>query len=311
MFLCTGAALATEVCKAGLMGTLTRNHCRDMEELAAQLATVAGQLALHRERHPGGRIGPLAVNISQRFAADEMRAHLELCRHYGAEVIITASGDPSWAAPLIRDAGLLHYHDATSVRFAEKAVAAGVDGIIAIGAGGGGHSGVISHLALIPEIRAMFEGTIVLAGAVSSGAAIRTAEILGADLAYLGTRFIATRESLAPDAYKTMLVQATATDVVYTDAINGVPASWLTPSLRALDLDPNHLPRPTSRGTDHLPAHVKPWKNLFSAGHGVSLIDDVPPAAELIRRLQAEYVAACSLPDMAAAAEAALRGVAV
>ena len=306
MFLCTGVDLVAEGCKAGLMAALTRNHCRDIEEFTAQLAGVAEQLERAKDAHPDRPIGPLAVNISRRFSDEEMREHVELCRRYGASLIITASGDPSVSARIIRDAGLLHFHDATSLRFAEKAIAAGVDGIIAIGAGGGGHAGAISHLALVPEIRAMFDGTLVMAGAISTGAAIRAAEVLGADLAYLGARFIASRESIAPQAYKQMLIDAGAADVLYTSAINGIPASWLKPSLRAVGLDPENLPRPTGRGTEHLPADVQPWVNLWSGGHGIGLIKDAPPVAEIVRRLQAEYVAACQLPDMAEAARAAL-----
>jgi nitronate monooxygenase len=306
MFLVSSAALAVAACKAGLVGSLTRNHCRDLAELEAQLADVAEALARHRDADPAARIGPLAVNISPTFGDDEMRAHLAVCRRYGVRMIITSVGDPTRNAPLIQDAGLLHFHDATTLRFAEKAIAAGVDGIIAIGAGGGGHAGTISHLALIPQIRAMFDGTLVLAGAVATGAAIRAAEILGADLAYLGTRFIATRESAAPADYKAMIVAGGAHDVIYTNGVNGLPASWLKASLRAAGLDPDALPPRVTRGTDHLPPGVKPWRNLWSAGQGIGLIGDVPPVAELVARLQAEYVAACHVPDMAAAAIAAL-----
>jgi nitronate monooxygenase len=306
MFLCSGVDLAAEACKAGIVGSLTRNHCRDIEELEAQLSAVADQLARFRELNPGCRIGPLAVNISTHFGSDEMRAHLSLCVRHGVRMVITSVGDPTATVPLVHEAGLLHFHDATSLRFAEKAIAAGVDGIIAIGAGGGGHSGTISHLALIPQIRAMFNGTVVLAGAVTNGAAIRAAEILGADLAYLGTRFIATREAAVPDAYKAMLVEGGAADVVYTNAINGVPANWLKASIRAVGLDPEQLPKPTKRGTDHLPPGITPWKNVWSAGQGIGLIHDIPRVAELVRQLQTQYVAACSTPDMTEAAIAAL-----
>jgi nitronate monooxygenase len=307
MFLCSGAALATEACKAGLIGSLTRNHCRDIEELQAQLAGVSEDLARFQERNPNRTVGPLAVNLSTHFGSDEMRAHLALCKRFGASIVITGVGDPTHMVPMVHEAGLLHYHDATSIRFAEKAIAARVDGIVAIGAGGGGHSGTISHLALIPQIRAMFDGTLVLAGAVSNGAAIRAAEILGADLAYLGTRFIATRESSAPEAYKAMLVQGTSADVLYTPAINGIPANWLKASIRSAGLDPDNLPKRVGRGTDHLPAGIKPWKNLWSAGQGIGLIQDIPAVAELVRRLQSEYLAACAMPDMCEAAEAAMR----
>src|SRR5262249_32975160 len=142
-------------------------------------------------------IGPLAVNISPTFSSDEFREHLETCRRYGVRIIVTSVGDPTQNAPLVQEYGLYHYHDATSIRFAEKAAAANVDGIVCIGSGGGGHAGTVSHLAFIPIVRSMFSGTIVMAGAVTTGAVIRAAEVLGADLAYLGTRFIATREAAA------------------------------------------------------------------------------------------------------------------
>lgn len=307
MFLCSGVDLATAACKAGIVGSLTRNHCRDIEEFGAQLKAVAESVARFRDLNPRRKIGPLAVNIATQIAGDDMRAHLALCRRYGACIVITSVGDPTATVPLVHEAGLLHYHDATSLRFAEKAIAAGVDGIVAIGAGGGGHSGAISHLAFIPQVRAMFDGTVVLAGAVGTGATIRAAEILGADLAYLGTRFIATREASAPDEYKAMLVEGSTADVIYTDAINGIPAMWLKASIRSVGIDLEQLPRPAKRGTDHLPPGAKPWKNVWSAGQGIGLIHDVPSVAELVRRLQAEYVAACSTPNMAEAAIEAMK----
>ena len=307
MFLCSGIELAAEACKAGIMGSLTRNHCRDIEELEAQLKGVAERVARFRDLHPDRKVGPLAVNIATQIVGDDMRAHLALCRRYGAQIVITSVGDPTATVPLVKDAGLIHYHDATSLRFAEKAIAAGVDGIVAIGAGGGGHSGTISHLAFIPQVRAMFAGTVVLAGAVSNGATIRAAEILGADLAYMGTRFIATREALAPDEYKAMLVSGTAADVIYTDAINGMHAMWLKASLHAAGIDLATLPKPVKRGSDHLPPGAEPWKTVWSAGQGIGLIHDIPSVAQLVLRLQAEYVAACSTNDMAAAARAALQ----
>jgi nitronate monooxygenase len=307
MFLCSGVDLAAAACKAGVVGSLTRNHCRDIEELEAQLKAVADEVARFRDLHPSRKIGPLAVNITPHFGMDELRAHMTLCRHYGVRIVITSVGNPTDTAPVIHEAGLLHFHDATNLRFAEKAIAAGVDGIIAIGAGGGGHSGTISHLAFIPQIRAMFDGTVVLAGAVSNGAVIRAAEILGADLAYLGTRFIATREASAPDAYKAMIVDGGTPDVIFTDGVNGMPAMWLKSSLRSAGLDPDRMPKLEKRGTDHLPPGIKPWKDIWSAGQGIGLIHDIPTVAALVRRLQAEYVAACAAPDMADAAIAALQ----
>ena len=307
MFLCSGVDLASECCKAGIVGSLTRNHCRDLAELEVQLKAVTEALARFADEQPGRRIGPLAVNISPTFGTDEMKAHLAICRRYGVTIIVTSVGDPTLNAPLIHDAGMFHFHDATTMRFAEKAAAAGADGIVAIGAGGGGHAGTISHLAFIPQVRAMFDGTVVMAGAVATGAAIRAAEMLGADLAYMGTRFIATKESAAPDAYKAMLVEGGIMDVLYTKGVNGLPASWLKASLRSIGLDPDNLPVPEGRNTDHLPAGKKPWRDIWSGGQGVGLIHDIPTVAELVRRLQREYVAACDGADMAEAARAALR----
>jgi nitronate monooxygenase len=306
MFLCSSVELAAESCKAGIVGSLTRNHCRDMEEFESHLKGVAEHIARFRDTHPNRKIGPLAVNISTHIVGDDMRAHLALCKRYGASIMITSVGDPTSTVPLVKDAGLFQLHDATSIRFAEKAIAAGVDGIVAIGAGGGGHSGILSHLAFIPQVRAMFAGTVVLAGAVTNGATIRAAEILGADLAYMGTRFIATREASAPDEYKAMILQGTAADVIYTNAVNGMSAMWLKASLQANGIDLEKLPAPTKRGTDHLPPQAKPWKTVWSAGQGIGLIHDIPSVAELVHRLQAEYIAACATPYMSQAAIAAL-----
>lgn len=300
MFLCSGPALAIACCEAGVIGSLTRNHCRDREELAAQLAEV--RAALDRFEGETGRLAaPLSVNISPTFSADEFRDHLALCRDYGVRIVVTSVGDPTQNAPLVQDYGLLHYHDATTIRFAEKAARAGVDGIVCIGAGGGGHAGTISHLAFVPAVRSLFGGTIVMAGAISTGGAIRAAEMLGADLAYVGTRMIATAESAAPEAYKRMLVEAGVADVIYTRGVNGLPASWLKASLREAGLDPDNLFLPEGRSTDHLPEGRTPWRDIWSGGQGVGLIDDVPPVADLVARLAREYAEACAIPAFAGA----------
>lgn len=306
MFLCSGVKLAVECCKAGIVGSLTRNHCRDLAELEAQLKAVTEELARFQDEHPQRVIGPLAVNISPTFSREEFREHLQVCYRYGVKIIVTSVGNPTDNAPLVQDAGLLHFHDATTIRFAEKAVAAGVDGIVCIGSGGGGHAGTISHLTFIPQLRSMFDGTIVMAGAISTGAAVRAAEVLGADLAYMGTRFIATQEASAPDAYKAMLVDGGVTDVIYTKGVNGLPASWLKASLRDAGLDPDNLFIPEGRSTSHLPADKTPWRDIWSGGQGIGLIHDTPTVSELVARLQEEYLAACHIPDMAAAARQAL-----
>jgi nitronate monooxygenase len=298
MFLVSGPDLVTAACKAGVMGVLPRQNARTFEIFESWLAQIRTELDRTADEDPVAKVGPLAVNLATRMDPDQLTAHLEVCRRYGVDIIVSAQGDPSELVCRVHDWGGLVYHDVTSLKFAEKAIAAGVDGMNCIGAGGGGHSGTISHLVLIPKIRSMFDGTIVMAGAISNGSAIRAAEILGADLAYLGTRFIATRESMASDDYKEMIVRDTSSDLVYTGEVAGVPANWMANSMRQLGLEPGALPTPVGSKMryDHLPPHVKPWKNLWSAGQGIDLIDDIPSVAELVDRLRDEYARACAVP---------------
>jgi nitronate monooxygenase len=304
MFLVTGPALVREACKAGVIGGLPRQNARDIETFDAWLKAITDALAAHRDAHPEARIAPIAVNFPARVPADDLAANMALCAKYGIDIIISVGGDPTELIARVHGFGGKVFHDVTSLRFAEKAIAAGADGLTCIGAGGGGHSGTITHLAMIPKIRAMYDGAIVLAGAVSTGAVVRAAEVLGADLAYLGTRFIATQESDAPPAYKALLVSQTSADLAYTGDIAGVPANWMIESMRLVGLDPQNLPKPTGRGMrhDHLPEGVTPWKNLWSAGQGIDLIEDIPSVAELVRRLRREYVAACEAPSLVEAA---------
>ncbi len=299
MFLVSTPALLIEACKAGIIAGTNPKNCRSVDQFESEMLTVRAALDAWQQEHPDACVGPLAINIDLKAGAAETGRYLDICRAARVDIIVTVAGDPTALIQRVHGEGRVVWHDATSLRFAEKAIRAGADGIIAIGAGGGGHSGLVSHLALIPQIRSMFDGTIVMAGAVSSGAAIRAAEILGADLAYMGTRFIATQESGAPKEYKEMLVSQGAADLLYTPAINGVAANWLVESMRRAGLDPARLPRPDGHGTQHLPASAKPWVNVWSAGQGVGLIHDIPPVAELVLRLRREYVAACALPDMA------------
>lgn len=307
MFLVTGPDLVREACKAGVVGGLPRQNARDLEEFEAWLKAIRADLDGHIARQRDTRVAPIAVNLSTRLPEDELKANLDICDRYGVEIIISAAGDPAELVKRVHDRGLKVFHDVTSLRFAEKAIAAGADGLTCIGAGGGGHSGTISHLALIPRIRSIFDGVIIMAGAVSTGAVVRAAEVLGADLAYMGTRFIATRESDAPAAYKQLLIDETSSDLMYTPKIAGVAANWLLESMRQNGLDPLALPEPEGKGMrhDHLPEGVRPWKSLWSAGQGIDLIHDVPNVAELVLRLRREYVAACQTPDMSEGAKLA------
>lgn len=290
MFRVSTPELVIAACRAGVMGGLPRAN-------APSLAVFDDWLArIHEAAGPAA--APVAVNLSTRLPADELETHLALCARRGVSVIISAKGDPTELTRRAHGHGLLVFVDAINLRFADKAAAAGADGIIAIGSGGGGHSGTLNHLTLVAAIRQRFDGAVVMAGAISDGAAIRAAEVLGADLAYLGTRFIATRESGAAPAYKDLLVSQGAADLVYTSGVNGVAANWLAASLRAQGLDPHALPPRVSAtpGHAHLPAGVEPWGNLWSAGQGIEQITDIPSVAELVGRLRSEYTRACARP---------------
>lgn len=308
MFLVSGPDLVREARIAGLMAGLPRHNARTTADFESWLAAIQESVAAHLEAEPGAVVGPLAVNLSTRLEPTDMDCELALCRKYGVDVIISAAGDPTALTAAVHHHGLVIFHDATSLRFAEKAISAGVDGITCIGVGGGGKSGTTSHLVLVPKIRSMFDGTIVLAGAVSTGAAIRAAEVLGADLAYIGTRFIASQESLADPAYKQMIVAGSSADLVWTPDVVGVPGSWLAPSLAAVGLDPAHLPPAEGADSRHLPAPAKPWKNVWSAGQGVDLIHDAPPVGEIVDRLEAEYREACRVPEWSRPRHAAATG---
>ncbi|HEY8351541.1 MAG TPA: nitronate monooxygenase [Sphingomonadales bacterium] len=300
MMLVSGPELVSAACRAGIIGALPSHNARDLAELDRWLQEIDRDLKSAGADAPRG---PLAVNLSGLRKRGETEAILDLCARFGVRIIISAMGNPEELVKRAHGRGMRVFHDIVSVRHAEKAIAAGVDGLICVGAGGGGHSGAISPLALVPRIRAMFGGTIILAGAAACGAAIRAAEVLGADLCYLGTRFIATREARAPEAYKEMIVRGAADRLLYTRNVTGVAASWLVESLRAHGLDPDHLPAASApRNYDHLPEGVRPWRDLWSAGQGMELIDDIPGVEELVRRLRAEYVAACRVPHMADAA---------
>ncbi|MFT4028802.1 MAG: nitronate monooxygenase [Protaetiibacter sp.] len=296
MLLVSSPELVIESRKAGVVGAFPRQSARNREDFEGWLRRIQDEIG-EWAATTGGVPGPLAVNLHTNVP--DLATELDLCAAAGVDILITALGDPVELTAMAHDRGLLVWHDVTAMRFADKAAAAGVDGMTCIGAGGGGHSGTVSHLALIPKVRRMFDGTIALAGAVATGAAVRAAEILGADLAYVGTRFTATVESAADPRQKEWIVAGGAADLEYTAKVNGVPANWMRASLAARGIDLAALEAPVTRGHEHL-GGPRPWRDLWSAGQGIELIDDIPTVAELVARLETEYLAACALPDRVA-----------
>lgn len=285
MFLVSGPDLVVETCRAGVAGTFPALNQRTTAGLGDWLGEIAGRLA------DASQAAPYGVNLVVHRSNPRLEADLAMVVTHRVPLVITSLGAVRDVVSAVHDYGGLVFHDVISRRHAEKAAEAGVDGIIAVSAGAGGHAGTVNPFALVGEIRSVFGGTILLGGALSTGAHIAAARMLGADLAYIGTRFIATRESLAPEAYKAMLVGGRAADIVYTDRISGVAANFLRPSLIAAGLDPDALP---PHGDLDMGNEARAWKTMWSAGQGVGAIADVPAAGELCERLRAEYEAAAT-----------------
>lgn len=295
MFLVTGPNLVREACLAGLVGVLPRHNARTLEQFEEWLDAI--QTARKEALAHSTKVGPLVVNVSAKLPAAELEETLALAGRYGVETVISVGGGPREVVRVAHLKSMGVFHDVISVEFAKKAIGQGVDGLIAIGLGGGGHSGLLSHLTLIEKIRMIFKGPLVMAGGISTGAGVRAAEVLGADYAYMGTRFIATKEADAPADYKQMLVESTSEDLVYTPNVTGVPANWLKPSLRRCGIDIETLAKPGAGRFDHLPNDIRPWRDIWSGGQGIDLIDDVPDVATLVARLVREYEAACRRRD--------------
>ena len=294
MFLVTGPELVLAACKAGIMGVSASGTARSPAEYDEWLHRYREELAAFAAetgQTPGPWAANLAVGRSGHSDAGRLDANLESCRQTRPPVVITVNGSPAAIVPEVHRWGGLVFHDVATVAHARKAAAAGVDGLILICGGGGGHSGLLNPFAFVPAVRAFFDGVIVLAGAIGTGHAIAAARTLGADLAYMGTRFIATAESRAPAAYKQMLVDSTIDELVYTPAFTrGVPAMILTRSIRAAGYNPAALPSPRADGDYHPGA--TPWKELWSAGQSIDRIGAIPTVADLVDTLRAEYDAA-------------------
>lgn len=291
MFLVSGPELVLAACRAGIVGTFPSLNARTTELLDAWL----GRIGAASADPAGGQPLPWGVNLIVHRSNVRLEADLAAVVRHRVPLVITSLGDPADVVRQIHAYGGLVFHDAIGVRHAKRAIAAGVDGIIAVAAGAGGHAGRQSPFSLVPELRRIWDGCLVVAGAIGDGRAIRAAEVLGADLAYLGTRLIATREADAPDAYKAMLVRSGADDVVYTDRVTGVFGNFLRPSLAAAGIDPTHVDGTSNAADLGLADEAKAWKTIWSAGHGVATIDDLPTVAELVERMAGEYAEACTL----------------
>lgn len=283
MFLSSGIDLVTAVCKAGMVGTFPTLNQRSSQGYADWLDEIEARLGQMADPAPFG------VNLVLRKSNERLEQDLKVTVDHRVPLVITSLGANKEVVDAVHGYGGLVFHDVVNMRHARKAAAAGVDGIIAVCAGAGGHAGALSPFALISELSSFFSGTIVLAGAIGTGRQIAAARMLGADMAYLGTRFIATQESMADAGHKGMLCDTEAADIIYTPNISGVNANFLKPSLLANGLDPDAL---IAHEELRAMTGATPWKSIWSAGQGVGSITDIPTVAELSARLVAEYEAA-------------------
>ena len=283
MFLTSGPDLVVETCMAGMIGTFPALNQRSSEGFRDWLHEIKGRLA----DAPGA--APYGVNLIVHKSNPRVEADLAICIEEKVPLIITSLGAVAELVDAVHGYGGVVFHDVINARHGRSAARAGVDGLIAVSAGAGGHAGITNPFALIAELRSFFGGTIVLAGAINTGAQIAAARLAGADMAYLGTRFIATREALVSEAQKRMVVESTSADVIYTPSISGVAANFLRPSVAAAGLDPDNLP---SAEAMDITSEASAWRDIWSAGQGCGGIADIPGAGELVGRLVAEYRAA-------------------
>jgi nitronate monooxygenase len=293
MFLVSGPDLVIEQCKAGVIGSFPALNARPQEELDRWLTRIETELAQYQREHSGKKVAPYAVNLIVNKANKRLDADLEVVLNHKVPIVITSLSAPTGLVPRVHDYGGIVFHDVIKVRHAEKALEAGVDGLIAVCGGAGGHAGNLNPFALVNELRRIHQGPLVLAGAITNGAGVLAAEAMGCDLAYLGTRFIATKESMAVDRHKQMIVDSNSGDIVYTPLFSGVHGSYLAGSIRNAGLDPDNLPLNEAPGQyRNREDRPKTWKEIWGAGQGVGNIDDIPTVAELVDRLESEYCAA-------------------
>lgn len=287
MFLVSGPDLVVETCRGGLLGTFPTLNQRTNAGYGEWLSEIEERLAA-AETADGGKPAPYGVNLVVHKTNSRLQADLARTVQHKVPLVITSLGAVKEVVDAVHSYGGLIFHDVINIKHARKAAEAGVDGLIGVAAGAGGHAGLLSPFAIVSEIRSFFDKTIILSGVMSHGNQVAAAKLMGADLAYLGTRFIATHESMAQDGFKEMITRSTASDIVYTPAISGVSGNFLRPSIVAAGRDPDNLTIDANTSL-HLEGEAKVWKDIWSAGQGVGTIRDIPSTAELCARLVAEY----------------------
>jgi nitronate monooxygenase len=292
LFIASTPDLVIEQCKAGIVGAFPALNARPATALDEWLTRIRTELAEHAAANPGAKVAPFAVNQIAHASNDRLQHDMDACVRHQVPLIITSLRPPREIVEAAHSYGGLVFHDVVSVRHARKAAEQGVDGIIVVCAGAGGHAGLGSPFALVREIREFFAGTLVLAGGMSSGADVLAAQVIGADMAYIGTRFLATTEANALPDYKQMLVESSADDIVYTSLFTGVKGNYLKRSVAAAGLDPDDLPEADKSKMNFGSGgnmEKKAWRDIWSGGQGVGNIRDVLPARAVVARMVQEY----------------------
>ncbi len=292
LFIVSGPELVIAQCKAGIVGSFPALNARPKELLEEWIIRIKTELAIYKRDHPDAVVAPFAVNQICHKSNDRLEHDVAMCVKHEVPLVITSLRAPKMVVDSIHSYGGIIMHDVINIRHARKAIDEGADGIIAVCAGAGGHAGTLSPFALVPEIRQWFDGPIALSGSISSGGSVLAAEAIGADFAYMGTRFIATKEANADPRYKDMIVDSTANDVVYSNLFSGVHGNYLSKSVSAAGLDPNDLPESDPSAMNFGSGgntEARVWKDIWGAGQGVGTISDVPSTQEIVDRLVAEY----------------------
>lgn len=292
MFLISGPKLVIECCKNGIVGTFPALNHRSTEGFEQWVIEIKEALATF-EKETGKKAAPFGVNLIVHHTNPRLMADLEVCKKHEVPLIITSLGAVSDVIDEVHSYGGLVFHDVIKKRHAQKAAQAGVDGLILVCAGAGGHAGTLNPMPFVAEVRSFFDKTIILSGCMSTGRDIASAMQMGADLAYMGTRFINVEESKADEGYRNMIIESGASDIVYTAAVSGVAANFLQPSLEAMGITKDMWDKKAKidfgSELDAAKAEAKAWKTLWSAGQGVATINDVLPTGKLVDRLRSEF----------------------
>ncbi|UPA24775.1 NAD(P)H-dependent flavin oxidoreductase [Shinella oryzae] len=294
LFIISHPALTIAQCKAGVVGAFPALNARPEAQLDEWLAEITEALAAHDAKHPDRPAAPFAVNQIVHRSNKRLEHDLAMCVKYKVPVVISSLGAVPEVNAAIHSYGGIVLHDVINNRHANSAIRKGADGLIAVAAGAGGHAGTLSPFALVQEIREWFDGPLLLSGAIATGGAILAAQAMGADMAYIGSPFIATTEARANEAYKQMIVDSAAADIVYSNYFTGIHGNYLKPSIAAAGMDPDHLPEadPSKMDFETATSGAKAWKDIWGCGQGVGAIKSVAPTAELVARLEQEYAAA-------------------